>query len=137
VLLSSAAPQVANLLKPLLLQCLVLTDFASLAGLIAKCLNSINSRSIPEELESQNVQQELKTPSSFDVLARCIVLLGSPLPDTGTHILQFLQTSTAIELPQGLLPVLTKMTLQMITQLQGKIISVIQLYSAMYCSCSN
>lgn len=115
VLLSSAAPQVAPLLRPLLLQCLVQTEFCPIVGLLARCLNSIAARSALQD--SSESCPELRPPASLDVLARCLVVLGSPLPDCGTHVLKFLQISAALN--PTVQDVLDDIVPQMINQLQG------------------
>ncbi|KAF4526800.1 hypothetical protein B566_EDAN016627 [Ephemera danica] len=118
VLLSSAAPQVARLMRPLLLQCLVQAEFGQVSGLLARCVNSINSRADQEEMQEEE-DPTLHTPRSLDVLARCVVLLGSPLPENGIHILHLLKGMKMHDLHSSVQNILEKWIPRLTDLIQG------------------
>ncbi|CAB3366431.1 Hypothetical predicted protein [Cloeon dipterum] len=79
VLICTTAPQVAPVLMPLLLKCFLQPDYLPLAGFLARCLALLHAK---EPLE------KLKWP---EVLAKCVVLIGAPLPEVGVHTLNFMK----------------------------------------------
>jgi hypothetical protein len=123
VLLSSAAPQVAHLLRPMLLQCLLQSEFSPITGLLARCTNCIVARSSQEESSMQPECADLQMPRVLDVLARCLVLLGSPLPENGVHILNLLKSVISPDLEGHAVQVLEHHVPKLVDLIQGMFIN--------------
>ncbi|KAJ4431384.1 hypothetical protein ANN_19981 [Periplaneta americana] len=119
-LLATTVPQVENTLWPILLHCLLTSQYTPACSHIARCLAHLATKRKDQLNFTENsakLAQEVTGPHV--VLGRCLALLGCPLKSgRGAYILQFLR-NYALNISRHLKPLWEQKIPELISHLEN------------------